>query len=65
MGILIADARFPCPYVKATGASKPGTNRLKEFVLGLVNAVRAEPCLRMPPIKYFPNSLIFPYSPFL
>ena len=33
-----------------TGASKPGTSRLYEFVVGAHNANKAGVCFKMPPI---------------
>ena len=43
--------RLEVAYPTVTGASKPGTRRLKEFVLGFVIAQREEMCFKRPPMK--------------
>src|SRR6266496_6688249 len=50
IGIRQAAERFRREYAKFTGASKPGTRRLYEFVVGAMIAARAGPCLISPPI---------------
>src|SRR5437764_1844406 len=51
VGIRIAADRFRAEYARFTGASKPGTRRLKLFVVGLQKQVSADACFRIPPIK--------------
>src|SRR5437868_7889919 len=51
-GMRIAAERFRCEYARFTGASKPGTSRLYELVVGLVNAHNAAACLSRPPTAY-------------
>ena len=43
--------RLLVAYPTVTGASNPGTRRLKELVLGLVRAQREAMCLSRPPMK--------------
>src|SRR6266576_2133629 len=50
IGMRIAALRLREEYARFTGASKPGTSRLYEFVVGLQMAARARACLRMPPM---------------
>src|SRR5260364_288302 len=42
--------RLRAEYASLTGASKPGTRRLYELVVGFVIAFRARACRIMPPI---------------
>src|SRR5271170_7217593 len=42
--------RLRAEYASSTGASKPGTSRLYELVVGLVKALIALACLMMPAI---------------
>src|SRR5580704_9292796 len=42
--------RFRLEYARFTGASKPGTSRRYEFVVGLVKAAIDFACLMMPPM---------------
>jgi glutamine synthetase len=44
--------RSACVRIPITGASKPGTRRLYEFVPELVNALMARACLKMPPMYH-------------
>src|SRR6476620_8815062 len=48
IGMRIAAERLRLEYARLTGASKPGTSRLYEFVVGFVNAAIAFACLMMP-----------------
>src|SRR5579862_8455552 len=50
IGILHAADRLRREYARFTGASKPGTRRLYEFVVGAMSADNAGPCLIKPPI---------------
>src|SRR5258708_6620706 len=49
-GIREIAERLRCELAKLTGASKPGTRRRKELVVGEVNASKAGACLRIPPM---------------
>src|SRR5438093_12729092 len=51
VGIRIAAERLRAEYARFTGASNPGTRRLKLFVVGLVKQVSAGACFKIPPIK--------------
>src|SRR5882724_7700873 len=51
VGIRIGAERFCAEYAKFTGASNPGTRRLKLLVVGLVKQVSAGACFKMPPMK--------------
>src|ERR1051326_6059436 len=51
VGIRIAAERFRAEYARLTGASNPGTRRLKLFVVGLQKQVSADACFKIPPIK--------------
>src|SRR3954469_15905050 len=42
--------RLRCEYTRLTGASYPGTSRLYEFVVGLLNAQIARAWLNTPPM---------------
>src|SRR5512140_3258689 len=50
MGMRMAALRLRDEYARFTGASKPGTSRLYELVVGLHSAARARACLRTPPM---------------
>src|SRR5438270_6547055 len=50
IGMRIAALRLRELYARFTGASKPGTRRLYEFVVGLQIAASARACLRIPPM---------------
>src|SRR6516162_4125005 len=50
MGMRQAADRLRREYARFTGASKPGTRRLYEFVVGAMMAESAGPCLIRPPI---------------
>src|SRR6202030_3695107 len=50
IGIRQAAERLRREYARLTGASKPGTRRLEEFVVGAMMAESAGPCLMSPPI---------------
>src|SRR3954470_14566241 len=50
MGMRIEADRFRELYARLTGASKPGTSRLYEFVVGLQSAASARACLSRPPM---------------
>src|ERR1700722_2943592 len=52
MGIRQAAERLRREYARLTGASKPGTSRLYEFVVGAMRAESAGPCLIRPPIYH-------------
>src|SRR5207253_8754944 len=52
MGMRIAAERLRELYARFTGASKPGTRRLYELVVGAMIADRAGPCLISPPIYH-------------
>src|ERR1700722_2052743 len=49
IGMRHAAERFRLEYARFTGASKPGTSRLYELVVGAMIAARAGPCLIRPP----------------
>ena len=49
--------RLLVAYPTVTGASKPGTRRLKELVLGFVMAQREWMCLRRPPMNQWASRL--------
>src|SRR5881394_2768333 len=51
VGIRIAAERFRAEYARFTGASNPGTRRLKLFVVGLQKQVSADACFKIPPMK--------------
>src|SRR5207249_4009674 len=51
VGIRIAAERLRAEYARLTGASNPGTSRLKLFVVGLVKQVSADACFKIPPMK--------------
>src|SRR5262250_3868128 len=48
IGMRTAAERLREEYARLTGASKPGTRRRYELVVGLVNAASAGACFRMP-----------------
>src|SRR5712664_3713836 len=50
IGMRMAALRLRELYARFTGASKPGTSRLYELVVGLQNAASERACLRSPPI---------------
>src|SRR5712692_3248808 len=50
IGMRTAAERFRDEYARFTGASKPGTSRLYEFVVGLQRAASARACFKMPPM---------------
>src|SRR4051795_1493764 len=50
IGIRHAAERLRREYARLTGASKPGTRRLYELVVGAMIAARAGPCLISPPM---------------
>src|SRR5262249_24929276 len=50
IGMRQAAERLRREYARLTGASKPGTSRLYEFVVGAMIAARAGPCLIRPPM---------------
>jgi len=52
MGIRQAADRFRAEYARFTGASKPGTNRRYELVVGAAKARMAGACFKMPPMAY-------------
>src|SRR5437588_4427593 len=52
IGIRQAAERFRREYARFTGASKPGTRRLYELVVGAIRAANAGPCLINPPIYH-------------
>src|SRR5215475_16160483 len=52
IGIRHAAERLRREYARLTGASKPGTRRLYEFVVGAMIAASAGPCLINPPIYH-------------
>src|SRR5580692_3563216 len=49
MGIRTEAERLRLEYARLTGASKPGTSLLYEFVVGLVSPASEWACLMMPP----------------
>src|SRR5260221_10656178 len=53
--------RFRCDMARFTGASKPGTSRLYELVVGAANARIARACLSTPPIALRAMSLMPAY----
>src|SRR5512142_1693207 len=52
IGIRTAAERFRAEYARLTGASKPGTRRLYELVVGAMIAASAGPCLIRPPMYH-------------
>src|ERR1700723_674347 len=50
MGMRTLADRLRLEYARFTGASKPGTRRRYEFVVGLVSAAIDLACLMMPPM---------------
>src|SRR5205807_7552965 len=50
MGMRIAAERLRELYARFTGASKPGTRRLYELVVGLQRAASERACLSTPPM---------------
>src|SRR6476646_5207147 len=50
IGMRQAAERLRREYARLTGASKPGTRRLYELVVGAIIAASAGPCLISPPI---------------
>src|ERR1700730_3088481 len=50
IGILSAAERLRLEYARLMGASKPGTRRRYELVVGLVSAAMDFACLMTPPI---------------
>src|ERR1051326_1039911 len=50
IGMRHAAERFRREYARFTGASKPGTSRLYELVVGAMIAASAGPCLISPPM---------------
>src|SRR5437879_3973452 len=50
IGMRMAADRLRELYARLTGASKPGTKRLYELVVGLQIAASARACLRTPPM---------------
>src|SRR5437899_11088793 len=55
IGIRHAAERLRREYARFTGASKPGTRRLYELVVGAMIADRAGPWLISPPIYHNPS----------
>src|SRR5713226_10699839 len=55
IGIRQAAERLRREYARLTGASKPGTRRLYELVVGAMIAASAGPCLISPPIYQSAN----------
>ena len=51
-----AAERFRWEYTRFTGASKPGTSRLYEFVVGAANASTDRACAMIPPMYQRPMS---------
>src|SRR5215208_6540119 len=56
IGMRIDAERLRAEYARLIGASKPGTSRLYEFVVGQQSAASAGPCLRMPPMYHIARS---------
>src|SRR5258706_824333 len=52
IGMRHAAERLRREYARFTGASKPGTRRLYELVVGAMIAASAGPCLVSPPIYH-------------
>src|ERR1044071_6311528 len=52
IGMRHAAERFRREYARFTGASKPGTRRLYELVVGAMIAASAGPCLISPPMYH-------------
>src|SRR4029077_16925370 len=52
IGMRQAAERLRREYARLTGASKPGTKRLYELVVGAMIAASAGPCLISPPIYH-------------
>src|SRR5690348_6403410 len=52
IGMRTAAERFRREYARFTGASKPGTSRLYEFVVGAMNAASAAACFSNPPMYH-------------
>src|SRR5512142_1135811 len=52
IGIRHAAERLRREYARLTGASKPGTSRLYELVVGAMIAESAGPCLISPPMYH-------------
>src|SRR5215471_9368768 len=52
IGMRQAAERLRREYARLTGASKPGTRRLYEFVVGAMIAESAGPCLISPPMYH-------------
>src|SRR5262249_53185222 len=50
-GMRTAAERLRAEYARLIGASKPGTRRLKLFVVGLQKQVSADACFKIPPMK--------------
>src|SRR5271166_5056173 len=50
MGMRTLAERLRLEYARLTGASKPGTRRRYELVVGLVSAAMLLACLMMPPM---------------
>src|SRR5437660_6731080 len=61
IGMRTAAERLRCDMARFTGASKPGTSRLYEFVVGAANARIAGACLSTPPIALSAMSLMPAY----
>src|ERR1700730_11755398 len=52
IGMRHAAERLRREYARFTGASKPGTRRLYELVVGAISADSAGPCLLRPPMYH-------------
>src|SRR5215470_1603156 len=61
IGMRTAAERLRLEYARLMGASKPGTRRWYELVVGQVNAASAGACFRMPPMYAIASSLMPPY----
>src|SRR5580765_5491978 len=61
IGMRTEAERFRCDMARFTGASKPGTSRLYEFVVGAAKARIARACLSTPPMANRARSLMPAY----
>src|SRR5262249_34176787 len=61
IGMRTAAERFRWDIARFTGASKPGTSRLYEFVVGAANARIARACFSTPPMALRARSLMPAY----
>src|SRR5260370_1407648 len=61
IGIRTEADQFRCDIARFTGASKPGTSRLYEFVVGAAKARIARACLSTPPMALSAMSLMPAY----